>query len=222
VPHDPQGLIGLFGGAHQCEDKLDQMMALPPTFNVGTYGDVIHEMTEMEKAPPGFGQYAHSNQPVHSTLFLYGHCGCQSKLEHSVSRVLSEMYSSHIDGFPGDEDNGEMAAWYVLASIGLFPSCPGDGHYMLLKPHFRQYMLLMTHATVPIAPSASTTSSLAPPAASVPREKPSPVSMTPPPPTPRAHRWLHVINESDQDAKDGTATQVCDLASKPFIFIFAY
>ena len=69
-------------------------------------------MVEMEKAPHGFGQYAHSNQPVHNTLFLYGKCGCPKKMEHWVSRVLAEMYSSKNDGFPGDEDNGEMSAWY--------------------------------------------------------------------------------------------------------------
>ena len=86
-------------------------------------------------------RYAHSNQPVHNTLFLYGHCGCKVKMWQWANRVISKMYSWKNDGFPGDEDNGEMSAWYILAAIGLFPTCPGDGKYMLLPPHFENVQL---------------------------------------------------------------------------------
>ncbi len=121
VPHDPAGLAALFGGSEKLCGKIDAMLKSPPTFESGHYGYEIHEMTEMALA--GFGQYAHSNQPVHAFLYLYALNGKPERALHWVRRVLTELYS--VDHFPGDEDNGEMAAWYVLSSLGMYPECPG-------------------------------------------------------------------------------------------------
>lgn len=137
VPHDVPGLIGLNGGADAFVAKLDRMLSTPPHFTVGTYGFEIHEMTEMACAD--FGQYAHSNQPVHHALYLYTAAGRPDRTQFWVRRVMEEMYTP--DKFPGDEDNGEMAAWYVLSALGIFPACPGDGTWTLGSPRFR-------HATV--------------------------------------------------------------------------
>ncbi|MES2463602.1 MAG: GH92 family glycosyl hydrolase [Armatimonadota bacterium] len=132
VPHDPAGLIATMGGREAFTAKLDQMLALPPHFRVGSYGFEIHEMTEMASAD--FGQYAHSNQPVHHALYLFTCAGQPHKTQRWVRRVLTELYSS--ESFPADEDNGEMASWYVLSALGLYPLCPGHPSYVFSSPLF--------------------------------------------------------------------------------------
>jgi predicted alpha-1,2-mannosidase len=132
VPHDPQGLIDLMGGREAFVAKLDRMLELPPHFEAGTYGGEIHEMTEMAVAD--FGQYAQSNQPVHHVLTLFACAGEPWKMQHWVRRVLNELYSP--DSLPGDEDNGEMAAWYVLNALGFYPLCPGVPQYVIGTPLF--------------------------------------------------------------------------------------
>ncbi|MBW3623595.1 MAG: GH92 family glycosyl hydrolase [Armatimonadetes bacterium] len=134
VPHDPAGLIALAGGPEAFAAVLDRMLALPPEFHVGSYGSEIHEMAEMAHAK--FGQYAHSNQPVHHVLYLYSCAGQPWKAQYWVRRVLDELYGSGPDGFPGDEDNGEMSCWYLLSALGIFPLCPGHPTYVLGNPLF--------------------------------------------------------------------------------------
>ena len=139
VPHDPAGLIGLIGGPEKMAAKLDAMLATPPTFHVGGYGHVIHEMTEMAEAH--FGQYAQSNQPSFDNLYLFTAAGQPWKTEYWTRRVCAEMYNSSPKGFPGDEDNGSMASWYILSSIGLYPFCPGTSMYMFTSPLFPKITL---------------------------------------------------------------------------------
>lgn len=134
VQHDPAGLIELMGGPQATVARLEEMLSLPPDFRVGSYGFEIHEMTEMSLAD--FGQYAQSNQPVHHVLYLFAAAGRVDRTRQVVHRVLRELYNPSPKGLPGDEDNGEMAAWYVLNALGLFPLCPGDGRYWLGLPLF--------------------------------------------------------------------------------------
>jgi len=137
VPHDPAGMAEEMGGRDAMLAKLDRMFVLPPTFEVGKYRCEIHEMTEM--AAVDFGQYAHSNQPIHHVLYLYTAMGAPSKAQFWVRRVLNELYGSGpTDGFAGDEDNGEMSAWYVLSALGFYPMCPGHPTYALGAPLFEQ------------------------------------------------------------------------------------
>ncbi|MDA0708579.1 MAG: GH92 family glycosyl hydrolase [bacterium] len=143
VPHDPAGLIDLLGGREKCIEKLDQMLALPPHFDVGTYPTEIHEMTEM--AAVDFGQYAHSNQPVHHVLYLYACAGKPSRTQYWVRRVLNELYSADPDGLAGDEDNGEMSAWYVFNALGFYPFCPGHPSYVLGSPLFKHATLYLAN-----------------------------------------------------------------------------
>jgi predicted alpha-1,2-mannosidase len=135
VPHDPAGLIELMGGDEAFVAKLDRMLALEPRFEVGPYNFEIHEMTEMAAAD--FGQYAHSNQPVHHVLFLYACAGRPDRTQYWVRRVLDEMYSAEPDGFSGDEDNGEMSCWYLFNALGFYPLCPGEPSYVLGSPLFK-------------------------------------------------------------------------------------
>jgi predicted alpha-1,2-mannosidase len=132
VPHDPAGLIAAMGGPEAFVAKLERLLTGPPHFRVGSYGFEIHEMTEMACA--GFGQYAHSNQPVHHALYLFACAGRPDRTQYWVRRVLTELYSP--DHFAGDEDNGEMSAWYLLSALGLYPLCPGHPSYVLGSPLF--------------------------------------------------------------------------------------
>jgi predicted alpha-1,2-mannosidase len=135
VPHDIKGLIGLMGGRNNFIEKLDKMMRLPPHFNVGNYPLEIHEMTEM--ASVDFGQYAHSNQPVHHVLYLFTSAGIPHKTQYWVRRVLNELYGPGPDGFAGDEDNGEMSCWYIFSALGFYPLCPGYPAYVFGSPLFK-------------------------------------------------------------------------------------
>lgn len=127
VQHDPAGLIRLMGGRTRFIERLSEMMSTPPRFGVGAYRSEIHEMTEMALAD--FGQYAHSNQPVHHALYLHTAAGRPDLAEHWVRQALDRLYSP--GGFAGDEDNGEMSAWYILSALGIYPLCPGHPGYVL-------------------------------------------------------------------------------------------
>jgi len=134
VQHDAAGLIALMGGDEAFVAKLDELLATPPRFEVGVYGFEIHEMTEMACA--SFGQYAHSNQPVHHILYMYASAGRPDRTQAEVRRVMNELYTpTHL---PGDEDNGEMCAWYVLSALGIFPLTPGHPSWVLGAPLFKK------------------------------------------------------------------------------------
>jgi predicted alpha-1,2-mannosidase len=132
VPHDVPGLIASLGGEQATVAALEEMLALPPKFNVGVYGQEIHEMSEMAALP--YGQYMHNNQPVHHVLYLFAAAGRPDRTQYWVRRVLNEAYSAR--DFCGDEDTGSMAAWYILSSLGFYPLCPGKPEYTLGAPLF--------------------------------------------------------------------------------------
>ncbi len=130
VQHDIPGMIELFGGREAFLGRLDEIMNTPPVFHVGAYNQEIHEMTEMAAAH--LGQYAQSNQPSHHLPWLYTAVGAREKAAHYVRRAATELYSP--DRFPGDEDNGEMSAWYIFAVLGFYPVSPGKPEYITAKP----------------------------------------------------------------------------------------
>lgn len=132
APHDASGLIALMGGDGAFVAKLERMLALPPHFELGRYPTTIHEMTEMAAVP--FGQYAHSNEPVHHVLHLFTAAGRPELAQHWIRRVLNELYTP--DAFCGDEDNGAMASWYVLNALGLYALSPGHPAWVLGAPLF--------------------------------------------------------------------------------------
>lgn len=140
VPHDPQGLASLLGGTKGLLTRLEDMFNTPPRFHVGHYHFEIHEMTEMayayDKDGRSFGQYAHSNQPVHGFLWLAAALGETSWASHHIQRVMSSLYTpTHL---PGDEDNGEMSSWYLLGALGKIPRCPGSAKFIdLPSPMFK-------------------------------------------------------------------------------------
>jgi putative alpha-1,2-mannosidase len=130
-------LIEVMGGKAAFVDCLDSMLQLEPKFGVGTYGYEIHEMSEM--AAVDFGQYAHSNQPVHHILYLFAAAGRRDRTQYWVRRVLDTLYTPQ--DFAGDEDTGSMAAWYVLSALGFYPVCPGKPEYVVGAPLFEQAVI---------------------------------------------------------------------------------
>jgi predicted alpha-1,2-mannosidase len=137
VPHDPEGLIAAMGGKEAFVAALDELTTMQPLFDVGDYGFEIHEMSEM--AAVDFGQYAQSNQPSHHILYMYAMAGRPDRTQYWVRRTLAELYT--VDDFPGDEDTGSMAAWYVLSSLGFYSLCPGHPSYVLGSPQFHEATL---------------------------------------------------------------------------------
>jgi predicted alpha-1,2-mannosidase len=134
VFHDLPGLIQLMGGDKAFADKLDAVFTSPNTFKVGTYGNPIHEMTEM--AALDMGQYAHGNEPIHHMIYLYDYVGQPWKTQSRIRMAMDKLYQATPDGLCGDEDTGQMSAWYVLSALGFYAVCPGDTNYVIGSPLF--------------------------------------------------------------------------------------
>ncbi|MDR2682294.1 MAG: GH92 family glycosyl hydrolase [Dysgonamonadaceae bacterium] len=134
VFHDPQGLIDLMGGAETFNQMLDTVFTLPPIFDESYYRSVIHEIREMQIM--NMGNYAHGNQPIQHTIYLYNYSGQPWKAQYHLRDVMEKLYTAAPDGYCGDEDNGQTSAWYVFSALGFYPVCPGSGQYVLGSPLF--------------------------------------------------------------------------------------
>lgn len=87
------------------------------------------------------GQYAHGNEPSHHFIYLYGLVGQQQKMAYYVSKVMKDLYSTNPDGLPGNEDCGQISAWYVFSAIGFYPICPGKNEYVVNTSIFDEVLL---------------------------------------------------------------------------------
>lgn len=136
VFQDIQGLINLVGGDKKFTAKLDSVFSVPNTVKVGTYGGMIHEMTEMVMA--NMGQYAHGNQPIQHMVYLYNYSGEPWKAQFHAREVMRKLYNATENGYPGDEDQGQTSSWYVLSAMGFYSVTPGAGEYVLGSPVFKK------------------------------------------------------------------------------------
>jgi predicted alpha-1,2-mannosidase len=136
APDDGMGLAALYGGREQLAAKLDHFFAAPGNFDVGSYGETIHEMLEARDVR--MGQYGHSNQPSHHIIYMYDVAGQPWKTQDKVRDAVSRLYvGSEIgQGYPGDEDNGEMSAWWLFSAAGFYPLRMGSPEYAIGAPHF--------------------------------------------------------------------------------------
>ena len=130
VPHDLKGLAQCMGGDDQLLRQLDALFAEKGMGKVGSRGFEIHEMTELNAED--FGQCAINNQPSFHIPYIYALFGQPEKTLYWVDRMCTEEFRATPDGFPGDEDNGAMASWYVLSRLGLYPMCPADNTWVKL------------------------------------------------------------------------------------------
>ena len=136
VFHDPQGLIDLMGGRKEFITMLDSVFAVPPVFDDSYYGQVIHEIREMQIM--NMGNYAHGNQPIQHMIYLYNYAGQPWKAQYWLRQVMNKMYTPGPDGYCGDEDNGQTSAWYVFSALGFYPVAPGTTQYVLGAPLFKK------------------------------------------------------------------------------------
>lgn len=136
VFHDVQGLIDLMGGKKAFAAKLDSVFTLPPVFDDSYYGQVIHEIREMQIA--NMGQYAHGNQPIQHMIYLYNYANEPWKTQYWVRETMNRMYLPTPDGYCGDEDNGQTSAWYVFSALGFYPVTPATDEYILGAPLFKR------------------------------------------------------------------------------------
>ncbi|NYE61546.1 putative alpha-1,2-mannosidase [Duganella sp. 1224] len=139
VFQDVDGLMQLMGGRDKFVAKLDQVFTLPPTFDESYYGEVIHEIREMQIA--NMGQYAHGNQPIQHMIYLYGYAGAPWKTQYWVRETMNRLYQATPDGYCGDEDNGQTSAWYVFSALGFYPVTPAVPQYVLGAPLFKKATL---------------------------------------------------------------------------------
>lgn len=141
VFHDVQGLIDLFGSNEAMTNKMDSVFLAPNIIKPGTYGNVIHEMKEMEIA--NMGQYAQGNQPIQHMIYMYSYAGQPWKTQYWARQIMDKLYNSTERGYPGDEDQGGMASWYVLSALGFYAVCPGTDEYVLGSPLFKKATITM-------------------------------------------------------------------------------
>lgn len=126
VPHDVEGLMALHGGRERFAAKLDALFSAESTITGNHQVDVTGLL----------GQYAHGNEPSHHMAYLYAYAGQPWKTQALVRRLLETMYADGPDGLAGNEDCGQMSAWYILSALGFYPVTPGSGHYVIGAPLF--------------------------------------------------------------------------------------
>ncbi|GAA4896169.1 GH92 family glycosyl hydrolase [Streptomyces coeruleoprunus] len=146
APQDSRGLANLYGGRTALGKKLDTYFSTPETASpdfVGSYGSVIHEMTEARDVR--MGMYGHSNQVAHHVAYMYNAASQPWKTQEKVREVLSRLYvGSEIgQGYHGDEDNGEQSAWYLFSALGFYPLVMGSGEYAIGSPLFTKATVRM-------------------------------------------------------------------------------
>lgn len=126
APQDVEGLVSLLGGDQKFSQRLDEFFNTP----------LPHD----PKAPPDIagliGMYAHGNEPGHHNIYLYPYVGQQWKTAQKARYILTELYKDSTDGISGNEDCGQMSAWYILSSLGFYPVFPANGAYVMGSPLF--------------------------------------------------------------------------------------
>jgi len=125
VPHDVQGLMILEGGRENFVKKLDSLFT--------TSSDIHSTVSDVTGL---IGQYAHGNEPSHHTLYLYNYAGAPWKTQAMARNVMDSLYHEGPAGLCGNEDMGQMSAWYVLSAMGFYPVAPGQNVYSIGSPEF--------------------------------------------------------------------------------------
>lgn len=135
VPHDVNGMVQLFGGYHAFTDALDSI------FTVTSQVD-----GDLDDISGLIGQYAHGNEPSHHIAYLYDYVGQPWKTQAMTRRLLKEMYHPTPEGIIGNEDCGQMSAWYILSALGFYSVCPGTGEFALTTPLFPKVVITLANS----------------------------------------------------------------------------
>ncbi len=133
VPQDVSGFIQLLGGKKALETNLDKLF----TAQTETSGRNQADITGL------IGQYAHGNEPSHHMAYLYNYINKPHKTQEKVHQILTELYQNKPDGISGNEDCGQMSAWYIFSSLGFYPVTPGSNQYIIGTPLFEKATIRM-------------------------------------------------------------------------------
>lgn len=128
VPHDVNGLVDLLGGQEKAVARLDSLFLADSRLNADANPDISGLI----------GQYAHGNEPSHHTIYIYNYLGQPQKTQKRIHEVFQTMYTDKPDGVCGNEDVGQMSAWYVMSAMGLYQVEPCGGIYQLTAPLVRE------------------------------------------------------------------------------------
>jgi len=128
APQDISGLITLLGGKQKFAAQLDALFSVPSS----TTGRKQADITGL------IGQYAHGNEPSHHMAYLYAYADQHWKTQQMVRQILNTLYSDQPDGLCGNEDCGQMSAWYVMSALGFYPVTPGSDRYVIGTPLFKK------------------------------------------------------------------------------------
>jgi predicted alpha-1,2-mannosidase len=131
VPQDINGLVDLMGGEQNFEKWLDNCFTIQTDFSKINVRDVTGLI----------GQYAHGNEPSHSIAYLYNYVGTPWKTQKLVRQILSTLYANKQNGIDGNEDAGQMSAWYVMSAMGIYSVSPGMDYYVIGSPLFDKVTL---------------------------------------------------------------------------------
>jgi len=131
VPQDLATLIDMHGGRDAFEEKLDELFGTEDPVTGRKQSDITGLI----------GQYAHGNEPSHHMAYLYNYIGKPWKTHERVKQILREQYSTQADGLSGNEDCGQMSAWFVMSAMGMYPVTPGSNIYNLSSPLFNQIIV---------------------------------------------------------------------------------
>lgn len=134
VPHDINGMIQQFGGVEAFGASLDSLFVVSSEMD-GELSDITGLI----------GQYAHGNEPSHHMAYLYNYIGKPWLTQAMTRRLLDEMYAPTPEGIIGNEDCGQMSAWYILSAMGFYPVCPGSNEFVLTTPLFDEVKLLLAN-----------------------------------------------------------------------------
>lgn len=135
VPQDINGLMNLMSGDDKFVSKLDELFTTDPKLTGRFQSDITGLI----------GQYAHGNEPSHHMAYLYNYAGMPYKTQERVHEVVNNLYTDKPDGLCGNEDCGQMSAWYVFSSMGFYPVCPGDNKYIIGTPNFDKLTLRLNN-----------------------------------------------------------------------------
>lgn len=147
VPQDVPGMIEAYGGQDKFEAKLDEMFTAPSE----TTGREQVDITGL------IGQYAHGNEPSHHMAYLYNAIGKPKKTAEKVKYILDTFYKNTPDGLIGNEDCGQMSAWYVLSSMGIYAVTPGMPVWSTTKPYFDKIVIHLEDGTTKTITQKTTT-----------------------------------------------------------------
>lgn len=134
VPHDVNGMIQQFGGVEAFGASLDSLFVVSSEID-GELSDITGLI----------GQYAHGNEPSHHMAYLYNYIGKPWLTQAMTRRLLDEMYAPTPEGIIGNEDCGQMSAWYILSAMGFYPVCPGSNEFVLTTPLFDEVKLTLAN-----------------------------------------------------------------------------